>query len=558
MSDIFDIADRYVAEVARLDPTLATMRGIAGDDTAMTDYTPEGFAVRADLDRRTLNAVSEAPITGDSDRIARDVMAERLGLAVEAFEAGEHYRSIRTLGSPFGSTRQVFDQMPKGTDADWEAIAKRLRIVPWALASYRRTIEEAEARGFQAAPRQLAEVARQGEIWGGRTGPGRPFFEVLVSAYDQRPGHSSTLRSDLSAGALAATEAYASAASYLRGLIPLSTAKDACGPERYALTSRTFNGVELDLEETYRWGWEELHRLEAQMESTAARILPGRPMEEVIALLESDPARCFDSRERFLEWLQQVHDEALNELQGKHFDIDERIMRVECIIPPPGGALAAYYSPPSEDFARPGRTWWPIGGMISFPRWRFLTTAYHEGVPGHHLQVGGMRCLSDSLSRFQRMVTLISGHAEGWALYAERLMADLGYLENPDYYLGMLKGQVFRAVRVIIDIGVHLDLAIPQTETFHPGETWDYDLAIAFATERSGNPHEFVESEVVRYLGFPGQAISYKVGERYWLEARDAAKQRLGTAFSLKEFHTRALNLGPMGLGQLKLEMSRL
>jgi uncharacterized protein (DUF885 family) len=185
-----------------------------------------------------------------------------------------------------------------------------------------------------------------------------------------------------------------------------------------------------------------------------------------------------------------------------------------------------------------------------------VTTVYHEGVPGHHLQVATVRLQRDALSRYQRLLTFVSGHGEGWALYAERLMAELGYLQNPDYYLGMLSAQALRAVRVIIDIGMHLELAIPAGERFHPGETWNYELGVEFATQRTGRPRQFMESEVVRYLGWPAQAISYKVGERYWLAAREQAKHAKGERFDLKAFHTDALNLGPMGLELLQRELA--
>jgi uncharacterized protein (DUF885 family) len=216
-----------------------------------------------------------------------------------------------------------------------------------------------------------------------------------------------------------------------------------------------------------------------------------------------------------------------------------------------------YYTPPSEDFRRPGRTWYPTQGKTRFPLWGEVSIAYHEGVPGHHLQIGQVRYLSSSLSRFQR-VALISGHAEGWALYAERLMDELGYLDNPDYRLGQLRAQALRAVRVIVDIGMHLELAIPADSDFYPGETWTPDLAQDFARARSQFPAEFMSSEIVRYLGWPGQAICYKVGERVWLDARDEVRRRKGPDFNLKAFHAAALDLGPMGLDQLRAELGRI
>jgi uncharacterized protein (DUF885 family) len=291
------------------------------------------------------------------------------------------------------------------------------------------------------------------------------------------------------------------------------------------------------------------------MAATAGRIKAGATVEEATELLETDPARAVEGVDAYREWLQVLHDDALEALHGTHFDIPEEIRSMEVMIPPAGSAAAAYYTGPSEDFARPGRTWWPTMGRDVFPKWGDVTTAYHEGVPGHHLQVGGARCLGEEISRYQRLLGFISGYGEGWALYAERLMGELGYLENPDYYMGLLSAQALRAVRVIIDIGMHHEMRIPAGEAFHPGEVWGHDLAVEFAIEKTRRPREFMSSEVVRYLGWAAQAISYKVGERFWLEAREAAKRRMGPEFDLKRFHSEALDLGPMGLGQLKREL---
>ncbi|MDQ1465867.1 MAG: hypothetical protein QOH10_282, partial [Actinomycetota bacterium] len=215
------------------------------------------------------------------------------------------------------------------------------------------------------------------------------------------------------------------------------------------------------------------------------------------------------------------------------------------------------YTGPSEDFSRPGRTWYPTQGKTTFPLWREVSTCYHEGVPGHHLQVAQVKYLSEELSRFQRAFGFISGHGEGWALYAERLMGELGYLDDPAYELGMLGAQAMRAVRVIVDIGMHLELPIPESERYHPGEIWTGALALPFVIERSCEPEYFMRSEVDRYLGWPGQAISYKVGERVWLEARADAQRRHGSDFDLKRFHSYALDLGGMGLGALRDELAR-
>jgi len=558
MTRIFEIADRYVDAFATLDPNAATASGITGHEAEMTDYSPDGAGAIAALDRRTTTELAAAPIDGERDRIARDVMTERLSVRIAAFDAGEHLRALRIIGSPMQGIRSGFDQMPRATQEDWQNIATRLKLVPRALSGFRATLLEGLERSMPAAQRQARECARQAAIWSGQQGT-PSFFSTLLDAYNAIPALASDgLRAHIEAGVRASEGAYAELRTFLEhAYVPRATERDASGRERYQLMSRQFNGCEVDLEETYAWGWDELYRVEREMAAIAAKILPGGSVDEVQQLLDTDPARAIDGVDAHRAWLQDIHDRALVELDGTHFDIDPRIKRVEVMIPPAGGALAPYYSGPSEDFVRPGRTWWPSGTRTTFAMWTDVSTVYHEGVPGHHLQVGTVRCLGDTLSRYQRSLTFVSGHGEGWALYAERLMGELGYLDNPEYELGMLSAQALRCVRVIIDIGMHLQLTIPATERFHPGETWDHALGLAFAQERSRQDKELMTSELLRYLGWPAQAISYKVGERAWLDARDAAKKRQGAAFDLKRFHTRALGLGPMGLAQLTTEITR-
>ncbi len=562
MSRIFEIADKYVDDIAALEPSLATAIGVPGHEREMPDLSPEGPARIAELNRRTATALNAAEPEGKPDRIARDVMLERLGVSLETYEAKEYLRALRIIASPLQGVRQVFDLMAKETEEDWSNIAARLKLVPETLAGYRQTLSKGLRTKLSASKRQAAEGAEQARVFGNLAATeGKPSYFTMLNALFEKArnemGFSDALRTDIEEGVAAAIAGYAQMHAYLRDeYLPKASENEAAGRDRYQLMSRAFLGAKIDLEETYRWGWEELHRIEDEMRRTADRIIPGGSMGEVTELLETDPARVVEGEENYQRWLQELHDQALEELHGKHFEIPDSIRRVEVMIPPPGGALAAYYTGPSEDLSRPGRTWWPTGGNTRFPKWGDVTTVYHEGVPGHHLQVASVRLQAENLSRYQRLLTFISGHGEGWALYAERLMAELGYLDNPDYYLGMLSGQALRAVRVIIDIGMHLELAIPAGESFHPGETWNHDLAVDFATERTRRPRQFMASEVVRYLGWPAQAISYKVGERYWLRTRDAARKKQGSAFDLKSFHTDALNLGPMGLAQLEKELA--
>jgi uncharacterized protein (DUF885 family) len=557
VSEIYDLSDRYVERYAALDPVAATLEGLTGHDDEMTDFSPDGYEERNEHDRATLHELGKAAREDDRDRIAADVLREMLEASIELYDTGEHLRTLNIIASPVQYVRMCFDMMATETEDDWAVIAARLGRVPEGLSSYQASLGEGVRRDLVAARRQAVQCMRQAETWGGLDRKTRPFFLTLVDRFDQSGIDNSVLRDTLVDHADRATRAYASLARFLGDeYAPHATDRDAVGPDRYSRLARVFNGLQLDLDEAYEWGWDELHRIEHAMGEVAERILPGEPIDAVIEHLETDPNRAIEGVENFRQWLQNLLDTTVGELDGVHFDIPDPVKRVEAMIAPPGGAAAMYYSGPAEDFSRPGRTWYPTLGKTRFPLWGEVSICYHEGVPGHHLQIGQVRYLAGELSRFQRTLAGWSGHAEGWALYAERLMGELGYLDDPAYELGMLRAQAMRAMRVVVDIGLHLELAIPEDERYHPEETWKPELALPFAIERSKMPEDFMASEVDRYLGWPGQAISYKIGERVWLGVREDAKRRAGDDFDLKAFHARALNLGPLGLDQLQRELA--
>jgi uncharacterized protein (DUF885 family) len=197
-------------------------------------------------------------------------------------------------------------------------------------------------------------------------------------------------------------------------------------------------------------------------------------------------------------------------------------------------------------------------GQTRFPVYDLVSTWYHEGVPGHHLQLAQWIHVSGDLTRYQATVGMVSANIEGWALYAERLMDELGFLPDAEERLGYLDAQMMRAVRVIVDIGMHLKLEIPADSPFHPGERWTPDLVQEFIGAHSSRPSHYVESQLIRYLTMPGQAIGYKLGERAWLLGRERAKERRGQAFDLKAWHMAALSQGSLGLDDLVDELSRL
>ncbi|GGY99774.1 hypothetical protein GCM10010300_49690 [Streptomyces olivaceoviridis] len=552
------VADAYVDDLIALDPVTGTYLGVKESSSRLPDYSPAGQEALAALARTTLAKLDEAErrpgADSDVERRCARLLRERLTAELAVHEADEHLRAIGNMSTPGHSVRDIFTVTPADTEEDWAAIAERLRAVPGALAGYRASLGLGLERKLFAAPRPTATYIDQLTEWTDTDGTGRGWYEDFAAAGPQ------ALRAELDEAARAATGALVELRDWLRDVYApaIEGAPNVVGRERYARWARYFNGTDLDLDEAYAYGWAEFHRILGEMKAEAEKILPGAETPWVALAHLDEHGRHIEGVDEVREWLQGLMDKAIEELDGTHFELAERVRRVESCIAPPGGAAAPYYTAPSEDFSRPGRTWLPTMGQTRFPVYDLVSTWYHEGVPGHHLQLAQWAHVAENLSRYQATVGGVSANAEGWALYAERLMDELGYLTGPEERLGYLDAQMMRAARVIVDIGMHLELPIPADSPFHPGERWTPELAQEFFGAHSSRPADFVESELTRYLTIPGQAIGYKLGERAWLLGREKARERHGDAFDLKAWHMAALSQGSLGLDDLVDELSRL
>ena len=544
------IAEDWVTTLADLDPTVATWIGIPGRLGEYGDYSPAGHERYVAEAKKVLAKLAAATETDDVDLVTRTDLRAELELTVESSDARLQLRDLNVIASPAQEIREVFDLMPTGTEEDWSNISGRLHNLPAAVDGYIETLRAGIAEGITPAKRQVREVIEQVRRHSAPDG----FFTNFASgaSLDNDQALPDSLASELVKGATSSAAAYGKLERFFTDeLMGAAVEADGVGREIYALRSRGFLGATIDLDETYEWGIEELARMVAEQESIAREIKPGATVLEAIEVLDTDPARTLHGTKALQEWMQQLSDRAVAELSASHFDIPVPVRTLECMIAPTqeGGI---YYTSPSDDFSRPGRMWWSVPeGVTEFNTWRETTTVYHEGVPGHHLQLGQAVYNRAKLNTWRRQLAGTSGHAEGWALYAERLMQDLGYLDDPGDRLGMLDGQRMRAARVVLDIGIHLGK--PRLDGTG---VWDYDYAFEFLRSNVNMNEPFVRFEVARYLGWPGQAPSYKVGQRIWEQIRDETKAREGAAFDIKAFHKRALDIGGVGLDTLKSALS--
>ena len=534
------IAEDYHQAYLKLSPTTATALGVPGHDGELDDYSPAGLAAKTDLARTTLARLTDATPVDDVDRVTIDAMRERLGLRVEVAEAGLDRMDLNNIASPFQEMRDILDLMSTDTPQQRADLAARLRAMPTALDQWFESLHSAADDGHVAAARQVRACMTQAADNTAADG----YFAMLGSTYP-----------DVADAATVAAQAYSRAANRLRDeILPLAPDADAVGKDRYQLSSRQFLGATIDLAETYAWGQEELARIVADMEQTAQRIKPGTTPREAMDVLDADPAYQLHGTDELQRWMQGKADQAITDLAGTHFDIPEPVRTIQCMIAPTTSG-GIYYTGPSEDFSRPGRMWWAVPkGVTDFGTWRELTTVYHEGVPGHHLQVGQTMYRSALLNSWRRMDVWVSGSGEGWALYAERLMDELGYLSDPGDRMGMLDGQSLRAARVVLDIGVHCGFEAPAEVG---GGAWDYDKAWAFLKAHANMADGFLRFELDRYLGWPGQAPSYKIGERLWRQLRSDVQAAQGDSYDAKDFHRKALDVGSIGLDALRTAVLR-
>ncbi len=550
------IADAYTARLAELDPLAATAMGIGGHDHEMTDISPEGYEEQARLHRDTLDQLAKAEPVDEVDRVTVAAMTDRLQLALEIHAAGEHLAQLNVIASPLQELRDVLDLMPTASTDDWANIASRVSKVPDAVHGYIESLRAAARRGLVPAELQVTEGIKQAAEL---ADPSSSFFVTFLR--DARPdGTEATggLANDLSMAGRKAAAAYGELVSFLSDELAGQAPKDdAVGRDRYALWSREFVGAAVDLDETYEWGLEELARMAAEQQRIQEEIAgPGATIEQAVQQLESDPSRKLHGKDALQRWMQETADAAIAALDGVHFDIPEQMKKIECMIAPTENG-GIYYTGPSDDFSRPGRMWWSVPpGVTEFGTWREKTTVYHEGVPGHHLQIAQAVLNREQLNSWRRLVSWSSGHGEGWALYSERLMEEFGFMDDPGDRLGLVDGQRMRATRVVLDIGVHCRKKAPEE---WGGGIWDAAKAWECFKANVNMDEAFLRFELNRYLGWAGQAPSYKIGQRLWETYRAQARAKAeasGEQFSLKDFHTRALNLGsvplsvfPMALG---------
>jgi uncharacterized protein (DUF885 family) len=318
----------------------------------------------------------------------------------------------------------------------------------------------------------------------------------------------------------------------------------ADGAEYYALMLRQMTSTDYTPDQVHQLGLSEVTRIGAEMDALLrAQGLAEGTVAERVQQLRRDPRYVLPNTDegrrevlaRYTRMLEEV-----NARMPRYFAVLPQQPLVVERVPPTAekGSAAAYYEPPALDGSRPGKFFANLRDVGEMPTWAMKTLAYHEGIPGHHFQIAQAQTLEGL--PFIRQQTLYSAYAEGWALYAERLAAEIGmYRDDPLGDLGRLQAEMFRAVRLVVDTGMH-------------ARGWSREEAIAYMVGNTGMDEAAVTTEIERYMGLPGQACAYKVGQLKILELRERARRTLGARFDLKEFHRVVLGSGGVPLTVLE------
>lgn len=528
----------FVHDLAALSPTDATAWGISGFEGELQDFSPDYWNAIAERNRdmvADVDAFDDGTDDNDDeedfdevDRVTADVLRDRVCLDLALHHQGETLANLNNIDSPVQTIRDTFLIMPRETDDDVENLRERLSRVPDALHGYCESLAEAASQGHVAAVRQVEEVGSQCEDLAD---------EDSVLQHLGLDEHDPVV--------VEAQEAFARVAGWLaEQLAPHAPHEDAVGRDRYEMFSHLHVGEFVDLDEAYQWSLEQLRDIDAQQLQVAQQLYgPGTTIREAMKKLNADERYLIRGTDALQEWMQKTADQAIADLDGVSFDIPEQARQVECLIDP-AGTGGIFYTPPSDDFSRPGRMWWSVPKTQEvFHTWQELTTVFHEGVPGHHLQIS-QTLVEKDLNLWRRVACWNSGHGEGWALYAESLMKELGYHEDPGNLMGYLDAQRLRAARVAIDIGVHLNKKNPESTGL-----WDASYARSFLRENTSMNEDALYFELNRYLGWPGQAASYAIGQRLWLNLRDEA---ISQGQTLAQFHSKALSYGSIPMGILR------
>ena len=546
-----EVADAYWAATIEFEPVLATAIGDRRFDDRMPDPTPEAAASQR---RRLATLLDEADALGPVEalpggaRMTWSTLREALLGGIASLESGLRDWNVDSLeGVPAGLLVIAdFQRVDSPTAAAllidrWHAMA---RYVDAHAATLRSSLADGRVAATPTIDRNLqlldGLLAEPVDRWPLVTTP-------RASAGEAGPAFSAAERDHFAAELLAVTAdeirpAFARQRAFLADELRPAARPDTApgmghvpgGLEGYRGLIRYHTSLDLAPEAFHATGLAEIARIDAEIEALAGRVLGTHGLAEAIERLRNDPVLGFNTREEVLE----SGVEALARANAAMPAFFGRLPKAPCVVVPMGPheeehGTIAYYREPAADGSRPGQFYLNLAYPETRRRFEAEPLAYHEAVPGHHLQIAIMQELDD-LPTFRRHLG-VTAFVEGWGLYTERLADEMGLYSGDLSRLGVLSFDAWRASRLVVDTGMH-------------ALGWTRDQAIAYLTEHTALATNNIANEIDRYIGLPGQALAYKTGQLEMLRLRADAQARLGANFDIRGFHDVLLGSGAVPL----------
>lgn len=313
------------------------------------------------------------------------------------------------------------------------------------------------------------------------------------------------------------------------------------GEAWYAFQVKTQTTTDMTPDEIHQFGLSEVERITGEMSDVMKQVKFEGDLQEFFRFLETDPRFYYTTKEELLQGFRDLQ-KKINPKLTKAFDVfpkaDYEVVEVPEFMA--ASSAGAFYQPGTPDGSRPGRFFVNTYNLKAQPKYGMETLSIHEAAPGHHFQISIAQEVKE-LPRFRRFGGQ-SAFFEGWALYAESLGREIGLFEDPYQYFGRLNDEMLRAMRLVVDTGMH-------------HKSWTREQSIKYMMDHSSMAESDVIAEVERYIAIPGQALSYKVGQRVIAGLRAQAQAALGSKFDLKAFHRAILIDGSLPMGVLKTKM---
>ncbi len=545
--NLHQLFDEVYKAVLRENPETATLFGILGSNDRWSDLSPEGIArERTMLEGfQTSLAAIHRDRLNPTDQLNYDILGRFASAHLEQRDFQMFFMLTNQMTGIHLVISNTFERAPKASVKDYEDIIARMKAVPRLLDQTKSILNQAIARGVTAPKIVLRYLPAQIAAQAPEDPNKSPLMEgfakmpasISASDRDRLKTEAARVYRDTLAPALRGYRGYLETTYIPKGRDTTALTGMPNGKDWYAMQVRLMTTTTKTPQEIHALGLSEVKRIRAELEKIQKEVNFTGTFTEFQKYLTTDPKFLYNTKEELLEGYRAVAKRADPEMVKLFHALPRMPYGVLPIPDYEAPASAAHYAPPAKDGSRPGFFYAKTYRPADIPKWTMDSLVFHEAVPGHHMQLA-LAQENPNIPDF-RSLWILSAYSEGWGLYAESLGDEIGFYQTPYTRFGKFNSEMFRACRLVIDTGLH-------------ALGWSRQQALDYFRENTGDDRT---SEVDRYIAWPGQALSYKMGELKIRELRAKAEKQLGPRFNLRDFHDVILGNGALPFDLLEQQV---